>query len=72
MEVPLKAASAADPIGAALRPEAGPAHEEAQQRRRIAYQPVLSALRMLVGGLQGAWQWCTNDGARIGCEGVAL
>jgi hypothetical protein len=48
VEVPLKAAAAADPMGAAMRPEAGAAQEEAQQRRRAAYQHIFSTLRMLV------------------------
>jgi len=50
VDVPLRAAAAADPIGAALRPEAGAAHEEAKQRRRAAYQHIFSTLRMLVSG----------------------
>ncbi|KAF5829261.1 Non-repetitive/WGA-negative nucleoporin C-terminal-domain-containing protein [Dunaliella salina] len=50
VDVPLRAAAAADPIGAALRPEAAGAHEEAKQRRRAAYQHIFSTLRMLVSG----------------------
>ena len=62
VEVPLKAASAADPVGAAMRANAGPAHEEAKHRRRAAYQHIFSTLRMLV---RFALVWFLNQSSFI-------
>ena len=48
VEVPLRAAAAADPVGYAQRPEVGPLCEEARMRRRAAYHHILATLHMLV------------------------
>lgn len=64
VEVPLRAAAAIDPMGAALRPEAGPQQEEAQLRRRGAYNHVFATLRQLAVG-------AGNTAAAAGAAGGA-
>ena len=54
VELPLRAAAAADPDCLALRPELGPDCDRARARRAACYAPVIAALAQLTGSASAA------------------